>query len=72
MERTRTGRGQDEDRTPARVFRPMFSPELEKLVKSAAGLAGMSVPKYLNTIGLELIRTDARARAIALADSTDL
>lgn len=50
----------------------MFSPELEKLVKSAAGLAGMSVPKYLNTIGLELIRTDARARAIALADSTDL
>ena len=69
MERTRTGRGQDEDRTPARVFRPMFSPELEKLVKSAAG---MSVPKYLNTIGLELIRTDARARAIALADSTDL
>ena len=54
------------------VFRPMLSPEMHRACQAAAGLAGVSVPTYLNTIVLELVREDARARAISLADNVEL
>ena len=50
----------------------MLSPEMERVCKAAAGMAGLSVPAYLNTIAIELVRADARARAIRLADQVEL
>ena len=66
-------RGQDEDRTDRpRIFRPILSADMERVCKAAAGMAGVSVPRYLNTIVIELVRADARARAIQLADAVVL
>lgn len=68
MDSERTGQQADRPR----VFRPMLSPEMERVCKAAAGMAGLSVPAYLNTIAIELVRADARARAIRLADQVEL
>ena len=68
MDSERTGQQADRPRG----LRPMLSPDMERACKAAAGMAGLSVPQYLNTIVIELVRADARARAIRLADRVEI
>lgn len=62
-------------RIPAhlRAYRPRLSAELERIVKAAAGLAGLSVDDYWQQVALALLQDDLARRLSTLdwcADGT--
>ena len=62
-------------RIPAhlRAYRPRLSAELERTVKAAAGLAGLSVDDYWQQVALPLLQDDLARRLATLnwhADAT--
>lgn len=48
--------------TTAADYRPRMSPELTAELKLAAGLAGLTVPEYLDQVVRPYVATDAQQR----------
>ena len=72
MNAARTGR-QGQDASPKDPsFRPRFTRNLADNIKKAAGLAGMTVPTYLERVVGPFVQTDLRTRVVALADMGEI